>query len=49
MKNTAILLINCPDLKGIVLAIARFLYEQGANITHSDQHRDDALGLSFSE
>jgi formyltetrahydrofolate deformylase len=47
MKNTAILLINCPDRKGIVLAIARFLYEQGANITHSDQHRDDALGLFF--
>jgi formyltetrahydrofolate deformylase len=47
MKNTAILLINCPDRKGIVLAIARFLYEHGANITHSDQHRDDALGLFF--
>src|SRR5258708_25644842 len=47
MKNTAILLINCPDRKGIVFAIARFLYEHGANITHSDQHRDDALGLFF--
>ena len=47
MKNTAILLINCPDRKGIVLAIARFLYEHGANIIHSDQHRDDALGLFF--
>jgi formyltetrahydrofolate deformylase len=47
MKNTAILLINCPDRKGIVLAIATFLYEHGANIIHSDQHRDDALGLFF--
>jgi formyltetrahydrofolate deformylase len=39
MKNTAILLINCPDRKGIVLAIASFLYEHGANILHSDQHQ----------
>jgi formyltetrahydrofolate deformylase len=47
MKNTAILLINCPDRKGIVLAIASFLYEHGANIIHADQHRDNALGLFF--
>jgi formyltetrahydrofolate deformylase len=47
MKNTAILLINCPDRKGIVFTIARFLYEHGANIIHADQHRDDALGLFF--
>jgi formyltetrahydrofolate deformylase len=47
MKNTAILLINCPDRKGIVLAIANFLYEHGANILHSDQHRDNELGLFF--
>jgi formyltetrahydrofolate deformylase len=47
MKNTAILLINCPDRKGIVLAIASFLYEHGANILHSDQHQDNDLGLFF--
>jgi formyltetrahydrofolate deformylase len=47
MKNTAILLINCPDRKGIVLAIASFLYEHGANILHSDQHQDNELGLFF--
>jgi formyltetrahydrofolate deformylase len=47
MKNTAILLINCPDRKGIVLAIADFLYEHGANIIHADQHRDNAVGLFF--
>jgi formyltetrahydrofolate deformylase len=47
MKNTAILLISCPDRKGIVLAVAGFLYEHGANILHSDQHQDNELGLFF--
>jgi formyltetrahydrofolate deformylase len=47
MRNTAILLINCPDRKGIVLAVASFLYDHGANIVHSDQHQDNELGLFF--
>jgi len=40
MKNTATLLINCPDRKGLVAAIADFLYRHGANILHADQHQD---------
>lgn len=40
MKNTATLLISCPDQKGISAAIANFLYTNGANIVHSDQHQD---------
>lgn len=40
MKNTAILLIDCPDRKGIVAAVADFLYEHNANILHADQHQD---------
>ncbi|MCX6620142.1 MAG: formyltetrahydrofolate deformylase [Acidobacteria bacterium] len=47
MKNTAILLIDCPDRKGLVAAIANFLYEHGANILHADQHQDNDLGLFF--
>ncbi|HOK44650.1 MAG TPA: formyltetrahydrofolate deformylase [Bryobacteraceae bacterium] len=47
MANTAILLIDCPDRKGIVAAIANFLYEHGANILHADQHQDNDLGLFF--
>jgi formyltetrahydrofolate deformylase len=47
MRSTAILLISCPDQKGIVLAVASFLYEHGANIIHADQHRDDAFRLFF--
>ena len=40
MKNTATLLITCPDTKGIVAAIANFLVEHNANILHADQHQD---------
>jgi len=47
MKNTATLLIDCPDRKGIVAAIANFLYLRGANILHADQHQDNELQLFF--
>jgi formyltetrahydrofolate deformylase len=40
MKNTATLLITCPDARGIVAAIADFLYQHNANILHADQHQD---------
>ena len=40
MKNTATLLITCPDAKGIVASIADFLYKHNANILHADQHQD---------
>ena len=40
MKNTATLLINCPDRKGLVAAIAEFLFRHNANILHADQHQD---------
>ncbi|MFM8758430.1 MAG: formyltetrahydrofolate deformylase [Methylophilaceae bacterium] len=39
-KNTATLLITCPDQKGIVAGIADFLYQHSANILHADQHQD---------
>lgn len=39
-KQTATLLITCPDSKGIVAAIADFLYQHHANILHADQHQD---------
>ena len=40
MKNTATLLITCPDTRGIVAAVADFLYQHNANILHADQHQD---------
>jgi formyltetrahydrofolate deformylase len=45
MKNTAILLISCPDQKGISAAIANFLLAYNANIVHADQHQDTANSL----
>jgi len=47
MPDSAILLIHCPDRKGIVAGISGFLYAQGANILHADQHQDNDLGLFF--
>jgi formyltetrahydrofolate deformylase len=47
MKNTAVLLIDCPDRKGLVARVAGLLYEHGANILHADQHQDHELGLFF--
>ncbi len=45
MRHTACLLVSCPDRKGLVAAIANFLYAHSANILHADQHQDDAAGL----
>lgn len=47
MKNTAVLLIDCPDRPGLVARVAGLLYEHGANILHADQHQDHELGLFF--
>ncbi len=48
MPKTAILLIDCPDRKGLVVAIVDFLVRQyDVNILNSDQHQDAELGLFF--
>src|SRR5208337_1490244 len=47
MKDSAVLLIDCPDRKGLVARVAGLLYEWGANILHADQHQDHDLGLFF--
>lgn len=45
MIESAILLISCPDQKGIVASVSEFLYQHNGNILHADQHQDAALGL----
>lgn len=45
MRQTAILLLSCPDRKGLVATIAEFLYRHGANILHADQHQDAERNL----
>ena len=47
MTNTAVLLIDCPDRKGLVAGVSGLLYRYGANIAHADQHQDDEAGLFF--
>ena len=39
-KNTAVLLIKCPDQKGIVAFISEFLFNNKGNVIHLDQHVD---------
>lgn len=42
---TAILLVSCPDQKGIVARLANFIYERQGNVIHADQHTDAVAGL----
>ncbi len=44
-KNSAILLISCPDQKGLNAAIADFIFRNNGNILHADEHQDEDLGL----
>ncbi len=45
MKNSAVLLISCPDRKGEVATIADFIYRHNGNILHADEHGDVESGL----
>jgi formyltetrahydrofolate deformylase len=47
MKDSAVLLINCPDQRGLVARVSALLYKFGANILHADQHQDHNLELFF--
>jgi len=39
-RETAILLVSCPDRKGLVATISDFIFRNGGNILHADQHTD---------
>lgn len=46
--TNAVLLLECPDRKGLVAAIMNFLVaEYDANILHAGQHQDAELGRFF--
>lgn len=47
LKNTAILLIHCPDRQGILAAVTEFLNENKGNIIYLDQHVDHEEGLFY--
>jgi formyltetrahydrofolate deformylase len=40
MKSSAILLLSCPDRKGVVASVSGFIYQHGGNILHADEHGD---------
>ena len=40
MKNSAVLLLSCPDRKGVVATVSGFIYEHGGNILSADEHGD---------
>ncbi len=40
MANSAILLVSCPDQRGIEAAIADFIFRANGNILHADDHQD---------
>ena len=44
-KSTAILLLSCPDQKGVVATIADFVYRHNGNILHADEHADEGSNL----
>ena len=45
MKNTAILLVSCPDQKGLNAAIHDFIYRGNGNTLHADEHQDAERNL----
>ncbi len=45
--NHAILLISCPDCKGITAAVTNFIFQNNGNILHADQHIDDQKNIFF--
>ena len=45
MKNTAVLLISCPDRKGLVATISDFVFRHNGNILHADEHADEESNL----
>jgi len=44
MKNNSVLLISCPDQKGLVATVSDFVFKHNGNILHTDEHTDSELG-----
>src|ERR1039457_3706393 len=45
MHNSAILLVSCPDRKGVVASIADFIFRHNGNILSNDEHGDEESNL----
>ena len=44
---TAVLLISCPDQKGLVAEVSSFIFRHGGNIVHAEQHIDPSHSTFF--
>jgi len=47
MKNNAIILLSCPDQKGIVATVSNFLFKHNGNIVDSNQYTDKYDNMFF--
>lgn len=47
VSPTAVLLLSCPDRKGVVAAVADFIAVHDGNIVHAEQHTDQVEGAFF--
>ncbi len=45
--SNAILLISCPDQKGITAGVSNFVYQHDGNILNADQHIDEQSNTFF--
>lgn len=45
MKNSATLLLSCPDRKGLVATISDFVFRHNGNIIHANEHADEGSNL----
>jgi formyltetrahydrofolate deformylase len=46
-SKSAVLLIHCPDQKGIVISITEFIFKNGGNILYLNQHVDTERQIFF--
>ncbi|MPY94518.1 MAG: formyltetrahydrofolate deformylase [Acidimicrobiia bacterium] len=47
VPSNAVLLLSCPDRRGIVAAVADFVARHGGNIVSAEQHTDPPSGVFF--
>ena len=46
-QPSIIALLHGPDRAGLVADVARWIFDNGGNILHADQHRDDVKNIFF--
>jgi formyltetrahydrofolate deformylase len=47
VKDHCVLLLTCPDTKGVVAAVAEWVYRYGGNIVDAEQHTDAESQVFF--